>query len=88
MDILMTHSNPCLPGQEDLVCGDDAKEVFQLFMKSSARLHVHGHMHTPQVVSVIEEGKIVVNADCRVVVLLRDANMANAAIEAQVKDKG
>ena len=87
MEILMSHSNPCLPGQEDVVCGDDAKEIFQLFMKSSARLHVHGHMHTPEVVSVIEEGKIVVNADCRVVVLLRDASVADAAIEAQVKEK-
>ena len=87
MEILMSHSNPCLPGQEDVVCGDDAKEIFQLFMKSSARLHVHGHMHTPEVVSVIEEAKIVVNADCRVVVLLRDASVADAAIEAQVKEK-
>lgn len=75
MDILMTHSNPCLPGQENVVRGDDAKEVFRLFMKSPARLHVHGHQHTPEVVSVVDEGKVVVNADCRVVVLLSPRDM-------------
>ena len=74
MDILMTHSNPCLPGQEDVVRGDDAKEIFRLFMMSSARLHVHGHQHTPEVVSVIDEGKVVVNCDLRVVVLMRTSH--------------
>lgn len=75
MDILMTHSNPCLPGQEDVVQGDDAKEMFRLFMMSSARLHVHGHQHTPEEVSVIDEGKVVVNCDLRVVVLMRHSDI-------------
>jgi len=69
IDILLTHSNPCLPGQEYLVKGEDPKRLFNLFMESSARLHVHGHMHTPEAISVVAPGKIVVNADCRVVVL-------------------
>jgi len=70
LDILVTHSNPQLPGQEAIVRGEDAPRLFELFMRSSAALHVHGHMHTKEVVSVVAEGKVVVNSDCRVVVLV------------------
>mmetsp|Transcript_21348 Transcript_21348/g.62215 ORF Transcript_21348/g.62215 Transcript_21348/m.62215 type:complete len:395 (-) Transcript_21348:1790-2974(-) len=67
MDILMTHSNPRLPGQEGRVRGDDAPRIFDEFLRSTARMHLHGHAHTDPVVSVVAEGKVVVNSDCRVV---------------------
>jgi len=70
LDILVTHSNPRLPGQDAIVHGEDAPRLFELFMRSSAVLHVHGHMHTHEVVSVVKEGKVVVNSDCRVVVFV------------------
>jgi len=67
IDILVTHSNPLLPGQENEVKGDDAPRILECYKRSSAYLLVHGHMHTDPVVSVLEDGKVVVNADCRVV---------------------
>lgn len=70
MDILMTHANPCLPGQEDKVRGEDARHILECFQRSSAHLLVHGHMHTEPAVSVLDNGKVVVNADCRVVAFL------------------
>jgi hypothetical protein len=72
-DVVVTHSNPCLPGQESIVHGDDAKRIFRLFMRSPATLLLHGHMHTESVVEVIPTDttpKVVVNADCRVVVFV------------------
>lgn len=70
IDILVTHSNPCLPGQEYKVKGEDAPQILDYFQKSSAYLLVHGHMHTEPVVSVLDDGKVVVNSDCRVVAFL------------------
>ena len=69
LDVLVTHSNPKLAGQAE-VRGEDAKRLHEAFLQSSARLHVHGHMHTDPVVSIVGAGKVVVNADCRVVVFL------------------
>lgn len=63
IDILVTHSNPLLPGQEKKVKGEDAPRIFECFKRSTAYLHVHGHMHTEPVISVLEDGKIVVNSD-------------------------
>merc|ERR1712166_872894 len=56
VDVLVTHANAKLPGLHD-----------EAFLRSSASLHVHGHMHTEPVVAVVAPGKVVVNADCRVV---------------------
>ncbi|CAB9500989.1 expressed unknown protein [Seminavis robusta] len=67
LDVLVTHSNPRLPGQEDLVKGDDARKMLEAFEQSSAYLFVHGHMHVDPAVSVLDSGKVVVNSDCRVV---------------------
>jgi len=73
LDILVTHSNPCLPGQETRVLGDDPKVLYEAFLGSQASLHVHGHHHTDPAVSVPVPGKVVVNSDCRLVVLLPDS---------------
>lgn len=76
-DVVVLHSNPKLPGQEE-VEGTDAPRIFSGFMQGTARLLVHGHMHTREVVTVVSDRKVVVNCDCRVVVLLpgndEDAN--------------
>ena len=66
IDVLVTHSNPKLPGQED-VRGEDAPRLHEAFLRSSAALHVHGHMHTEPAVAVVAPGKVVANADCRVI---------------------
>ena len=69
LDVLVTHANPKLAGQTE-VRGEDAPRLHEAFMQSSARLHVHGHMHTDAAVSIVAAGKVVVNADCRVVVFV------------------
>lgn len=69
-DIFMTHSNPCLPGQESKVLGEDPKKLYEAFLTSSAKLYVHGHMHTEPAVSVVAGDKVVVNADCRIIVFV------------------
>lgn len=71
IDILVTHSNPCIPRlHESTVKGPDSKKLYEMFNKSSARLHLHGHMHTEPVVAVLDNGKVVVSADCRVIAFL------------------
>lgn len=65
--IVVLHSNPRLPGQEEIE-GVDAPKVFDTFQQSSAKLLVHGHMHTQEVVTIVGDEKVVVNSDCRVVV--------------------
>ena len=68
VDVLVTHANAKLPGLHDEVVRDeDAPRLYNAFLRSSASLHVHGHMHTEPVVAVVAPGKVVVNADCRVV---------------------
>ena len=69
LDVLVTHSNPKLAGQAE-VRGEDAPRLHEAFMRSGARLHVHGHMHTEPAISVVEPGRVVVNADCRVVLFV------------------
>lgn len=69
LDVLVTHANPKLAGQLE-VRGEDAPRLHEAFMHSSARLHVHGHKHTDPAVSIVAAGKVVVNADCRVVVFV------------------
>ncbi len=66
LDVLVTHSNPRLAGQVE-VRGEDAPRLHEAFLHSTASLHVHGHMHTEPAVSIVAPGKVVVNADCRVV---------------------
>eukprot|EP00322_Chrysochromulina_rotalis_P014245 CAMPEP_0115853394 /NCGR_PEP_ID=MMETSP0287-20121206/13481_1 /TAXON_ID=412157 /ORGANISM="Chrysochromulina rotalis, Strain UIO044" /LENGTH=432 /DNA_ID=CAMNT_0003307469 /DNA_START=29 /DNA_END=1327 /DNA_ORIENTATION=+ len=66
LDVLVTHSNPRLAGQVD-VRGEDAPRLHEAFLQSAASLHVHGHMQTDPAVSIVAPGKVVVNADCRVV---------------------
>lgn len=68
-DIVVLHSNPKLPGQEE-VEGPDGLEIFRSFSSGIARLLVHGHMHTKEVATVVDDAKVVVNCDCRVVILL------------------
>jgi hypothetical protein len=67
IDILVTHCNPCLPGQENVVMGEDPKRMYEAFHQSRAYIHVCGHMHMDSPVSIVAENKVVVNADCRVV---------------------
>ena len=68
VDVLVTHANAKLPGLHDeVVINEDAPRLYEAFLRSSASLHVHGHMHTEPVVAVVAPGKVVVNADCRVV---------------------
>ena len=68
VDVLVTHANAKLPELHDEVVRDeDAPRLYDAFLRSSASLHVHGHMHTEPVVAVVAPGKVVVNADCRVV---------------------
>jgi hypothetical protein len=72
-DVVVLHANPQLPGQDDVDEGrpGDARRIFEGFRGSRATLLVHGHEHTREVVTVLEETRqIVVNCDCRVVVLL------------------
>ena len=64
--MLVTHANPKLPGQDE-VRGDDAPRLHEAFLRSSAALHVHGHMHTESVVAVVAPGKVVANSDGRVI---------------------
>mmetsp|Transcript_16679 Transcript_16679/g.25191 ORF Transcript_16679/g.25191 Transcript_16679/m.25191 type:complete len:476 (+) Transcript_16679:158-1585(+) len=85
LDVLVTHSNPRLPGQERKVKGEDAGRIYQEFCQSSARLLVHGHMHTDPVVSVVQDGKIVVNSDCRVVMFIPDEMDNNEEEEEEVQ---
>lgn len=66
IDVLVTHANPKLPGQDE-VRGDDAPRLHEAFLRSSAALHVHGHMHTESVVAVVAPGKVVANSDGRVI---------------------
>merc|ERR1712008_579358 len=68
-DVVVVHSNPKLPGQAE-IDGPDAPKIYDTFMQGSAKLLVHGHMHTQEVVTVNGNGKVVVNCDCRVVVLV------------------
>ena len=68
VDVLVTHANAKLPGLHDeAVRDEDAPRLYDAFLRSSASLHVHGHMHMEPVVAVVAPGKVVVNADCRVV---------------------
>lgn len=68
VDVLVTHANAKLPGLHDeVVINEDAPRLYEAFLRSSASLHVHGHMHTDPVIAVVAPGKVVVNADCRVV---------------------
>jgi len=69
LDVLVTHSNPKLAGQDE-VRGEDAPRLLEAFMKSSARLFVHGHMHTEPAVSIVADGKVVANSDARVIVFV------------------
>jgi len=76
IDILVTHYQPCLPGTENFVHGDDPKRLYEYFMKSSAYLHVCGHRHLEPPITVLANNdisKVVVNADCRVVVFVPPA---------------
>lgn len=68
-DIILIHSNPQLPGQTE-VDPTDAAKIYSTFMEGVAKLLVHGHMHTQEVVTVIDDCKVVVNCDCRVVVFV------------------
>ena len=69
VDVLVTHANAKLPGlHDDVLRDEDAPRLYDAFLRSSASLHVHGHMHTEPAVAVVAPGKVVVNADCRVVV--------------------
>lgn len=68
-DIVVVHSNPRLPGQEE-VEGPDGPALYNAFVQGGAKLLVHGHMHTREVVTVINGRQVVVNSDCRVVVLM------------------
>jgi hypothetical protein len=73
-DILVTHLNPKLPEHEgNTRLEDDVgdhQHLFDTFMKSSARLLVHGHFQISGPVTIINDSKVVVNTDHRVVVLL------------------
>lgn len=68
IDILVTHSQPCLPVQEHVMRGEEPQKIYDSFVKSQACLHVCGHRHLDPPVYVVAEGKVIVNADCRVVV--------------------
>lgn len=75
VDVLVTHANAKLPGlHDDVVRDEDAPRLYDAFLRSSASLLVHGHMHTEPVVAVVAPGKVVVNADCRVVVFAAAAD--------------
>lgn len=71
-DVVVVHSNPKLPGQEE-VEGPDGPALLRAFMQGSGKLLVHGHMHTQEVVTVVSDARVVVNSDCRVVILLPGA---------------
>lgn len=70
LDVLVTHFNPRLPGQEQLVRGEDAPRLHAAFLASAASLHVHGHHQTEPAVAVVAPGKVVANVDNRVVVFV------------------
>jgi hypothetical protein len=75
VDVLVTHANAKLPGlHDDVLRDEDAPRLYDAFLRSSASLHVHGHMHTEPAVAVVAPGKVVVNADCRVVVFAAAAD--------------
>lgn len=79
-DVVVCHANPQIPGQDE-VDGPDAPRMFDEFQKGNAQLLVHGHMHTPEVVTVVGGGRVIVNCDCRVVVLLPGGADRAAAAE-------
>ena len=75
VDVLVTHANAKLPGlHDDVLRDEDSPRLYDAFLRSSASLHVHGHMHTEPAVAVVAPGKVVVNADCRVVVFAAAAD--------------
>lgn len=84
-DVAVVHSNPKLPGQDE-VEGPDGPALFRAFMQGSAKLLVHGHMHTREVVTVINDSKVVVNSDCRVVILLPGIPELDASVAAELLD--
>jgi len=73
-DIVITHHNPALPFQTHLLDEgepkSDARDIFRIFNEGAARLLVNGHSQTSEVVTVLPNGKVVVNSDHRVVVLM------------------
>lgn len=66
--VVMVHCNPKLPFQQ--MEGHDQPKIFEAFSRGRARLLVHGHHHMPEVVTVLPDGKVVVNSDSRVVLLV------------------
>ena len=71
LDVLVTHCNPVLPGpQEAYVRGDDARHIYNAFRQSQACLHVCGHMHLDPPIAIVANGKVLANADCRVIVFV------------------
>jgi hypothetical protein len=73
-DIVITHHNPALPFQTHLLDEgepkSDARDIFRIFSEGAAQLLVNGHSQTSEVVTVLPNGKVVVNSDHRVVVLM------------------
>lgn len=68
----MLHCNtelPCHVGNDER---SDSRRIMEIFDRGRAQLLVHGHQHDPEVVTVLANGKVVVNSDCRVVLLLPD----------------
>jgi len=72
-DIVVLHSNTKLPGQVE-VEGADGPHIYAIFQQGAARMLVHGHMHTPEVVVLTPDERVVVNCDCRVVVFLPETS--------------
>lgn len=76
IDILVTHYNPKLPVHGDYARyarGEDSPRLYDCFSQSSAKLLVHGHMHSDPVLEVLENGKVVVNSDNRIVAFLPES---------------
>jgi len=67
-DAVVIHCNPKLPFQD--FEGFDAERIFDIFNKGHARLLVHGHMHTKEVITILPNQKVIINSDNRVVVLI------------------
>merc|ERR1712070_174605 len=88
-DVVVLHANPKLPGQEEVEGGDSIR-IYEAFAKSKATLLVHGHQHTQEVVTVLTAGphpKVVVNSDCRLVVLLPDPLILEVRDAEELKDR-
>ena len=68
-DVAVTHCHPKLPFQTYIV-DRDAERLFETFRWRHARMLVNGRFQTEEVVTVLSSGRVVVNCDKRIVVLM------------------